>query len=199
MNPDYPEPHVCLRLQSSDATRSQWPHEFVALLQATLRRDRLVLQLQVQNANASQPFDFTAALHTYVEVVDAADTAAVRVTGLSGCSFLDKVPNPAAPVRKQDSEPCITFGKGLLDRVYLDTPAEAFLEVGTGAAVAVEHGGGWKDTVVWNPHATLQPECWRSFVCVESAVTQPVTLGAGYDWAAETSIYVLDLPQADDK
>jgi len=192
VNPDYPEPHVCLKLETSEATRAVWPHAFVALLQVTLRRDRLKLELQVQNANASEPFSFAAAMHTYIEVTDAA-SAAVRVTGLRGCSYLDKVPDPKAPVLKRDEAEAVTFGAGLLDRVYLDTPAEAQLEVGTGAAVAVEHTSGWKDTVVWNPHTTLQPECWRSFVCVESAVTRPVTLPAGYDWAAETNIYVVDL------
>jgi glucose-6-phosphate 1-epimerase len=191
VNPDYPEPHVCLRLASNDATRTQWPHEFEVLLEVTLKRDRLLLEFKVRNAGA-QPLDFTAAMHTYVEVTDAASTA-VRVMGLQGCTFLDKVPDPKAPVRKEDKDEAIRFGEGLLDRVYLDTPSEVQLEVGTGAAVVVEHASGWKDTVVWNPHETLQPPCWRSFVCVESAVTRPVTLPAGHDWGGELSLYIVDL------
>ena len=86
----------------------------------------------------------------------------------------------------------VTFGKALVDRVYLDTDAETLLEVGTGAAVSVEHGKGWRDTVIWNPYTTL-PAAWPHFVCVESAVTRPVTLPAGYVWEAETKISVIDL------
>jgi D-hexose-6-phosphate mutarotase len=86
----------------------------------------------------------------------------------------------------------VTFGKALVDRVYLDTDAETLLEVGTGAAVSVEHQRGWRDTVVWNPYTTL-PAAWPHFVCVESAVTRPVTLPAGYVWESEVKICVIDL------
>lgn len=111
---------------------------------------------------------------------------------MQGTSYLDKVPDPKNPVRKEETSEGVTFGHGLLDRVYTSAPTEALLEVGTGAAVAVENTAGWTDTVLWNPAETM-PECWRSFVCVESALTQPFTLRPGYDWAGETNISVVDL------
>ncbi len=156
----------------------------------TLKRDALRLELRVRNTG-TEPFEFTAALHSYFEVVDAA-LPAVRVTGLKGKSYLDKVPDPKAPARRVETADAVTFGKALVDRVYLDTEAETLLEVGTGAAVSVEHARGWTDTVVWNPHTTL-PACWSAFVCVESAVTRPVTLEPGYVWEADTKICVIDL------
>jgi len=63
--------------------------------------------------------------------------------------------------------------------------------VGTGAAVAVENSGGWADTVVWNPHEGVPS--WRSFVCVESALTRPLELPPGYDWEGRTKLCVVDL------
>jgi len=193
LRPDDPEPCVQLRLKDDETTRAMWPHAFDALYEVTLRRDKLRLLFQVKNNNTDgQPFDFTCALHTYLEVVDAA-LPTVKVTGLKGCTYLDKVPDPKSPVRKTETNDAVTFGTALVDRMYLDTPTEVLLEVGTGAAVAVEHLSGWSDTVTWNPHTTL-PECWTNFVCVESAKTQPVTLQAGYVWEAEMTLAVIDLP-----
>ena len=192
LRPDDPEPCVQLRLTDSDYTRSMWPHSFEALYEVTLRRDKLRLVLQVKNCNADKALEFTCALHTYLEVVDAA-LPAVQVTGLRGCTYLDKVPDPKVPVRKVESSEAVRFGGGLVDRMYLDTPAEVILEVGTGAGVAVEHVSGFEDHVLWNPHTTL-PDCWTSFVCVESAKTRAQTLEPGYVWEAEANLVVLDLP-----
>ncbi len=98
VNPDYPEPTVTLKLTDSAATRAMWPFAFEALLEVTLRRDALKLEFKVRNMEATQPFEFTAALHSYFEVVDAA-LPAVRVTGLKGKTYLDKVPDPRKPAR----------------------------------------------------------------------------------------------------
>lgn len=64
----------------------------------TLRSSRLKLEFKVMNAD-DKPLSFTAALHTYLEVVDVA-VPAVRVTGLQGKTYLDKVPDPKKPVEK---------------------------------------------------------------------------------------------------
>lgn len=55
----------------------------------------------------------------------------------------------------------------LLPAVYLNSPAHVELEVGTGAAVALD-STGWEDTVVWNPHLTMK-DCYQHFCCVENA------------------------------
>lgn len=64
----------------------------------TLRSGRLKLELKVLNSG-DQPLGFTAALHTYLEVVDVG-VPAVRVTGLQGKKYLDKVPDPKKPEEK---------------------------------------------------------------------------------------------------
>ena len=90
VNPDYPEPCVTLRLADSGATRAMWAHAFEALLEVTLKRDSLKLDFRVRNANAGgEAFDFTAALHSYFEVVDAAPTSA----GCSGFRFASSCAN----------------------------------------------------------------------------------------------------------
>jgi glucose-6-phosphate 1-epimerase len=116
VNPDYPEPCVTLRLRDSEATRAAWPHAFDALLEVTLKRDSLRLDFRVRNNNATEPLDFTAALHSYFEVVDAA-LPAVRVTGLKGKTYLDKVPDPKAPARRVDDAPAVRVRAGLRKQV----------------------------------------------------------------------------------
>ncbi len=51
--------------------------------------------------------------------------------------------------------------------VYLSSPPHVELDVGTGAAVAID-SSGWEDTVVWNPWLTMK-DCYERFCCVENA------------------------------
>ena len=63
-----------------------------------------------------------------------------------------------------------------------------------GRRVCAQNTRGFKDTVVWNPHETLQPSCWKEFVCVESArVSSPMVLGPGDEWIGELNISTFDL------
>jgi len=159
--------------------------------QITLRSDRLKCELRVQNADRA-PFDFTTALHSYIGVLDASSPS-VCVKGLKGKEYLDKVPDANHPVRRLDTNDCVTFGEGLVDSVYLNTDPETLLEVGTGSCVSVENTRGFGDTVVWNPHETLQPSCWKDFVCVESAqIAKPVVLRPGEEWLGEVNISIFD-------
>jgi glucose-6-phosphate 1-epimerase len=179
----------------------------------------------VRNANAGgEAFDFTAALHSYFEVVDAA-LPAVRVTGLKGKAYLDKVPDPKAPSRRVEDADAVrasrarcayararccsacsrqararractsrqvTFGKALVDRVYLDTDAETLLEVGTGAAVISGARQGLANSA---SSGTCTPRCraaWPALRAASVAVTRPVSTAAGYVWEAETKTPVID-------
>ena len=170
-NPDDPEPSVLLTLKDNEYTRSMWDYAFQATYEVTLRRDALRLELAVRNPEQDKKgrgnddaFDFTAALHTYVEVTDAGDASNVFVKGLEGKTYIDKALDIAEPQREKAGE-TLTFGDGvgLFDRVFLATEPETLLHVGTGAAVAVENTAGWTDTVVWNPHETLPGDAWKRF------------------------------------
>ena len=107
-NPDDPEPSVLLTLKDNEYTRSMWDYAFQATYEVTLRRDALRLELAVRNPEQDKKgrgnddaFDFTAALHTYVEVTDAGDASNVFVKGLEGKTYIDKALDIAEPQREK--------------------------------------------------------------------------------------------------
>jgi glucose-6-phosphate 1-epimerase len=204
-NPDDPEPSVMLSLKDNEYTRQIWPCAFQATYEVTLRHEKLRLELCVLNPEQDKKgrgndtaIEFTAALHTYVEVMDASDTTKVFVKGLEGKKFVDKTKD-VSNVQPGVSTGDLSFGDavGLVDRVYFETEPETLLHVGTGAAVAIENTAGWTDTVVWNPHTTLPGDdknVWKKFVCVESAcVSKPVVLETAKVWKAETNLSIVNL------
>ncbi len=192
VNPDDPEPAVMLRLRPNEYTRSMWDEAFEATYEVTLRREKLKMELRVKNGSETKPLDFTAAIHTYIEVTDAAN-AGVFARGLQGKTFLDKAVSAENPPRRTQTARDIFFGLELVDRVYLDTEPETMMYVGSGAAVSVENTAGWRDTVVWNPHVNMK-EYYKNFCCVESAACgEPVVVPPGEVWRAETNLTVVEV------
>lgn len=174
------ETRASLTLAHSDATRALWPHAFAAELTVTVGGPSLRVALAVVNAGAA-PFDFAAALHTYLRVGDVRQATLV---GLTGARYEDSAAGGAARV---DLDEALRIG-GEVDRIYLDAPAEVELrEHGRATVVAAS---GFPDTVVWNPGpvraaalADLEPDGWRRMLCVEAAVVgATVRLGAGERW-----------------
>lgn len=80
------------------------------------------------------------------------------MTGLKGLTYMDKSKDPKNPTVKKEDREGVTFGDALVDSVYVKAPEHVELEVGTGAAVAID-STGWEDCVVWNPHTTMK-ECY---------------------------------------
>jgi glucose-6-phosphate 1-epimerase len=74
-----------LRLLSSEETRAVWPHSFALTLDVTLSPANLTLTLSVENTGR-EPWPFTAALHTYVQL---ADVARASLHGLEGLTYED--------------------------------------------------------------------------------------------------------------
>lgn len=167
-------------LEDSALTRSQWPFRFCARLNVALAPGTLSVGLEILNRDEA-PFAFTAALHTYLRVARLSEVA---LDGLDATPFEDSArkgaPMPAshAPVRFE----------GETDRIYAATPRSLQLHDGD-TALRIE-AEGFRDTVVWNPGATLAAAMGDlgagehlRFVCVEAAtVVEPVTLGAGERW-----------------
>ena len=199
VNPDDPEPAVMMRLKPNEYTRAMWDEAFEATYEVTLRREKLKMELCVKNTNeetSGKAIDFTAAIHTYIEVTDCAN-AGVFARGLSGKTYLDKNVDANNPPKKVQDSRDVFFGLDLVDRVYLDTEPETLLHVGSGAAVSVENTAGWTDTVIWNPHMNMK-ECYKNFCCVESAaVSRPVVVAPGKVWRAETNLTVIDVVSND--
>jgi glucose-6-phosphate 1-epimerase len=169
-------------LGETPASHALWPHPFRAWLELGLGGRRLSLTLRVENSGET-PFQFTAALHTYLRVNDL---PGVRIGGLGGAAYLD---NQAGLARAIQPEPWLTFS-GEVDRVYLSPPGAVRLEEPGRPALAVS-SPGFPDVVAWSPGplkgpalADLEPpDGWRHFVCLEAAAASaPVSLEPGELW-----------------
>lgn len=185
--PDDRDPEVVLVLTDSDYTRKMWPHAFKVVYSISLHGESLRTDMRVIN-NGDQPFDFTAALHTYIEV---ADVNKANVKGLKGLTYLDKTVNANNPPKKVEERDSINF-TGPVDSVYLKAKDYVELDVGTGAAVAIS-SNNWGDVVVWSPW-TAMPDCYKEFVCVENAqFSSAPTVQPGDSWRAQMEMNVNDL------
>jgi len=110
--------------------------------------------------------------------------AAVELEGLESAPYEDSArksaPMPAsnAPIRFE----------GELDRIYAASPRS--LRLRDGESTLHIEAEGFRDTVVWNPGATLAASMGDlgagehlRFVCVEAGtVVEPVTLAPGERW-----------------
>jgi glucose-6-phosphate 1-epimerase len=108
------------------------------------------------------------ALHTYFSI---SDIGAVRISGLEGCDYIDKVD---AGLRKTQ-QGAIGIG-GEVDRIYLQTDADSVIDdPGLQRRIRIRHDGS-RSTVVWNPWiekaaklGDLGPDGYRHMLCVENA------------------------------
>ncbi|MFO1413121.1 MAG: D-hexose-6-phosphate mutarotase [Burkholderiales bacterium] len=169
-----------LRCSATAATRAVWPHEFTLDYTVTVHGGTLSLVLAAHNPGATD-FTFTAALHTYLRVVDL---RATRLRGLAGAHYRDKVQGVDDAVETAPELPIDRF----LDRVYRVAPPDlAMLEPGRTLDIRAT---GFFDTVVWNPDAPksatiadMEAGGYLRFLCVEAAAAHaPVTVAAGATW-----------------
>lgn len=170
---------LILRLVENEKTRTQWPHSCTLEL-AVIIGETLRMELTTENTGATD-FVIGEALHTYFQI---SDIGAVRVTGLGGCDYWDKV--GGSTLRKQDG--AISFSSET-DRVYIDTTAECIIEDDKLKRRIHIAKSGSHSTVVWTPWTEKankmgdmgQPDGWREMVCVESAnaIGNTVKVAAG--------------------
>ena len=170
---------LTLRLEENDKTRMQWPHpcnlDLTVIVGETLR-----MEMTTENTGMSD-FVIGEALHTYFHI---GDIGSVRVTGLEGCDYWDKV--GGSTLRKQAG--AISFS-GETDRVYINTAAECVIEDDKLKRRIHVAKSGSLSTVVWTPWTEKagkmgdmgQPDGWREMVCVESvnAIDNVVKVAAG--------------------
>ena len=161
---------ITLQLVESEQTRAQWPHP-TRLTLTVVVGDKLEMQLATTNLGDA-PVQIGEALHTYLHI---SDIGAVKVTGLEGSSFHDKV-GEAARRKQRDA---IAF-KGEVDRVYVNTPADCVIEdAGFKRRIRIAKTGSLS-TIVWTPWIGKAEKMgdmgrgrsgagWREMVCVESA------------------------------
>lgn len=153
---------LTFELQSSEATRQYWPHDFTLYARFKLGK---TCEMELE---AHGEFETYSALHTYFNV---GDISAVKVSGL-GDRFIDKV-NGA----KEDA---LTDGVQTFpdrtDRVYLNPEACSVIHDGAlNRTIDVIHHHH-VNVVGWNPGpalsasmADMPDDGYKTFVCVESA------------------------------
>lgn len=170
---------LTLRLVESEKTRAQWPYPCTLQL-TVIVGEMLRMELSTENTGESG-FVISEALHAYFRI---GDIGAVRVSGLAGCDYWDKV--GGSVLKRQDE--AIRFAAET-DRVYINTAAECVIEdVQLKRRIHVAKSSSLS-TVVWTPWTAKadrmgdlgQPDGWREMLCVESAnaIDNMVQVAAG--------------------
>jgi glucose-6-phosphate 1-epimerase len=169
---------VVLGLASDPATLALWPHAFALRLTVTVGRT-LELDLRVDNPG-TQPFTCAEAFHTYLTV---GDVRQVRISGLSGTTYVDKVRQQQ---RFSDQGDLAIAAE--TDRVYLGTRADCVLHDPLLARRVVVAKENSLATVVWNPWVAkalamkdFGDDEWPGMVCIETvnALDHALTVPAG--------------------
>jgi glucose-6-phosphate 1-epimerase len=142
--------------------------------------------LTVRNTG-TDPFDYEAALHSYLYV---GDVARVRLRGLDGCTWWDKLEERTY---RQESDLAL---QGETDRVYHHQGAVEVDDPVLDRVLVVDKEGS-ADTVVWTPGPEkaagipdLGPGEWEHLLCVEAGnvLDHAVSLRPGEEHALRTTI-----------
>ncbi|CAL1274797.1 unnamed protein product [Larinioides sclopetarius] len=168
---------VTLILEDSDDTRKLWDYKFRFEYTLTLISDeKLKMDALITNTGEKE-FDFTFLLHTYFAVSDVKECA---VTGLKGCSYIDKVKNKPDCFEENEE---LKLSEAT-DRVYKKTASVIKLKpVSDNREMTIEKSN-LPDTVVWNPWEEgakkmedFGDDEWKSMICVEAGyVNSPYIL-----------------------
>lgn len=170
-----------LKLVSNETTRAIWPHDFEAELTLVVSGRQLDVELAVTNTGHA-PFEFTAALHSYLRIDDLLKA---RLHGVYGLTYEDTLHDGERG--HQEFDPIGFVGE--IDRIYCDVKHPLELASALGR-LHIDHEG-LPEAVVWNPgpdKAAALPDLpdddWRHFLCVEAGVIDtPVMLAPGAEWA----------------
>jgi glucose-6-phosphate 1-epimerase len=174
---------VRLQLDTDLHTRALWPHDFSAVIEFRIGAS-LSMSLKVTN-HGKTPFTFEEALHTYFTV---GDVKQVKVTGLSGVTYIDKTDNFAR--KTQNGDITITAET---DRVYLGTAGTVVLDdpsLKRKITVAKEGSNPWIAKA--KAMADFGDEEWPGMICIETvnAADHTVSLspGASHTMTAKISV-----------
>jgi glucose-6-phosphate 1-epimerase len=157
---------IAFTLAAGEATLGLWPGSFDLRLTFDIGSS---LGIEMEARAGGVPFSFEEALHTYLQV---GDVRQVRVDGLQGAEYLDKVDS----FRRKTQPPEAVRITGETDRVYLNTQGTCIVRdpvLERTLTVEKENSGS---TVVWNPwidKARAMPDFgddeWPRMICVETA------------------------------
>jgi len=124
--------------------------------------------LTVRNTGTRR-FSFEEALHTYIRVASIGE---VRMTGLDGCEYLDRIPGHELGPHKQAGDLRVTSET---DQIYHCGTDIDVIDPAGGRRITVSRQGS-ADAVIWNPWVDKAKSMldfgddeWRTMVCVETA------------------------------
>ncbi|KAI8913126.1 apospory-associated protein c [Powellomyces hirtus] len=171
--------------------RELWPHDFHLIYTVTLAANTLKTSLTIKNPS-QEAWDFTTLLHTYFAVKDI---SRVKVAGLKGYAFLDKVNPPEGDAKPKESREHVNVA-GEVDRVYEAVSNNKITILETGNGDVEVHKSHFPDVVVWNPWtekakamADFGDEDYRKMICVEvGSVTDLISLAPGKTWEGSQTL-----------
>jgi glucose-6-phosphate 1-epimerase len=180
---------VVLSLTDSSETRGIWSHPFRLDIEISVG-DSLKVALVTHNTG-ERGITINQALHSYFQV---GDISKVRVLGLDGTDYLDKVDGSA---RKTQSGPVTIDGE--VDRIYTGVSGKLVIDDESLCRKIDITSQGCSTAVVWNPWIEtaaamndLGNDDYRHMLCVESANAGPETIevaaGDAYRLAAEYTL-----------
>jgi len=195
---------ITLQLEDTEETRALWPHKFKLRYTVALSISQLFLELEVLNSD-TEAWDFTTCLHTYFRVLDIEK---VRLEGLQGCSYVDKVDGYTT---KTEEHPAIVVpaaaeeSKGFVDRIYSGAPKTTVLhDEGCGIKYIITQTEAHTNTVVFNPWIEgkkgdkgpdYDDDGYKYAICVEPTIARPACqeLQPGGSWAGSQLIKIESL------
>jgi glucose-6-phosphate 1-epimerase len=175
---------VVLSLCDSAETRNIWPHPFKLSIEITVG-DSLRVALVTHNSGTGR-ITISQALHTYFHV---GNISKVRVLGLDGAAYLDKVDDSA---RKTQAGAVTVDGE--VDRIYQGVSGELVIDdESLGRRIRIKSSGS-STAVVWNPWSEiaasmgdLDDDDYRKMLCVETANagSETIDIAAGSEYRLE--------------
>ncbi|KAK9497430.1 hypothetical protein O3M35_004139 [Rhynocoris fuscipes] len=178
-------------INDSQITREIWNYAFRLTYRLILREKELHFIIGVYNPSAELTFSFNLLLHTYFKVPDV---RRCQITGLHGCTFIDKTRDGAI---YQEGRESVTISEWT-DRIYQNTPQEHIItNVVSGRKMRIQKYN-FPDTVVWNPwsdhskdYTDFGDDEFPNMICVESGhVSSPVILLPGTAFEASQILQV---------
>ncbi|XP_040569004.1 uncharacterized protein [Lepeophtheirus salmonis] len=180
-------------LCENEFTTSIWPSPFRLAYRILLREKELHLHVSIYNPSKDIPFGFNVLFHTYFK---CPDVRRCQITGLVGCTFIDRTREP--PNSYRECRDGVTIGEWT-DRVYTNTPPEHVItSVVSGRKMRIQKYN-LPDTFVWNPWVPQAKEIqdfgddeYPNMVCVDSGyISSPITLMPGTAFEASQILQVM--------
>lgn len=160
---------ISLGLKPSETTLAIWPFQFTTVLNVEIA-DSLKVTLDVTNTD-EQPWTFSGALHTYLNVGDIAQTV---TTGM-GKEYIDGLKD--GEVCQGQDELALT---DTIDRVYTQPQSIISVTDSKLARTLNIENQGHNSAVLWNPWAEgaasmgdMQDDGYLTMLCVESTLHAP--------------------------